>query len=644
MDATEQVRIAAADREALQAALAEAHIVPLLLCLVQLTGKTGYLDEAMPYIAGAWDYMQTIPLELQARIRADLHDAIIATAAESRPIPPTPPEPLFRSMIDVAAGQPVPEIYLPVFREEAAFGGVDLRKVDWRKSPAPLELEKFNVIVIGAGFSGIAMSIRLQQMGIPHVVIDKNAEVGGTWLENVYPGCGVDTPCHFYSYAFEVNSGWTEYFAKRAEIHAYILKCVEKYRVRERIRFKEEVVRADYDELTSTWRVLTRRNDGTEATLTCNALISAVGALNRPALPDIPGLKEFAGPCFHTAQWDQSVDLEGKRIAMIGTGASGMQTGPSIAPIVDKLTIFQRSAHWSIRHPLYHVAVSPAVGWAMQHVPFYASWVRLLQFWAASDLFHPTLKMDTAWNDAARSLNAANHQLRQDLIAYMTAELGSRADLLPKVTPDYPPFGKRMLRDNHWYKMLQRENVELVTGRVDRIERNSVVSGGVAHPTDVIVLATGFQAGRMLWPMTIRGKGGVSLRDIWGDDNPRAHLGVTVPGFPNFFMIYGPNTNLAHGGSAIFHSEVQVRYIALALREMIERDWRSMEVKRQPFEAYNERLDEALATMSWSHPGVTNWYKNSRGRVVMNSPWRLVDYRNMLAEVDVAEFEVRGQG
>ncbi|NJO23591.1 MAG: hypothetical protein HC868_12475 [Sphingomonadales bacterium] len=208
----------------------------------------------------------------------------------------------------------------------------------------------------------------------------------------------------------------------------------------------------------------------------------------------------------------------------------------------------------------------------------------------------------------------------------------------PKSSPSYPPFGKRMLRDNHWYTMLRRPNVELVTECVERIERNAVVADGISHPADVIVLATGFQAGRMLWPMAITGRDGVSLRDLWGDDNPSAHLGVTVPGFPNFFMIYGPNTNLAHGGSAIFHSECQVRYIMLALRELIERNASAVEVDAAPFEAYNDRLDAALSRMAWSHPGMTNWYKNKAGRVVMNSPWRLVDYRNMLAEFDPAEY------
>ncbi|MDB5511918.1 MAG: hypothetical protein JWR08_1401 [Enterovirga sp.] len=633
MNTLEQVRAATSDPAALRAALAEADIVPLLMSLTQITGRTDLLDQAQPYIKGAWNFLQEIPESLQADIRAALAHALEEAAAAGRQIPVDPGTDTFERMMEVAVGQPVPESYRAVLLEEASFAGTDHRSVPWRKQPDPAELGSFKAVVIGAGFSGIAMAIRLQEAGIPYVVIEKNADTGGTWLENVYPGCGVDTPCHFFSYSFAPNADWSSFFAKQDEILRYIHACVERYGIRRNIRFSEEVVRAQYDESSAVWSVTTRSRDGREETLRANVVVSAVGALNRPSIPTIPGLESFDGPAFHTAAWDKTVDLTGKRVAMIGTGASGMQAGPSIAPAVEKLTIFQRSPHWAIRHPLYHAEVAPGVRWAMRHVPFYASWFRFQLFWAASDGFHPTLRMDPDWPHPERSLNAANDKLRQDLVAYVTSELGDRTDLLPKVIPNYPPFGKRMLRDNHWYKMLRRPNVELVTGTVERIEADAVVSDGVRHPADVIVFATGFQAARMLWPMEIVGKSGTTLRDVWGDDNPRAHLGMTMPGFPNFFMIYGPNTNLAHGGSAIFHSECQARYIMLAIRELIETRSRSMEVKEQTFEAYNDRVDDALREMVWSHPGVTNWYKNKSGRVVMNSPWRLADYRNMTAEL-----------
>jgi 4-hydroxyacetophenone monooxygenase len=638
MNATKQAQYCAANPDGLRRALDGAEIVPLLTTLVQITGRTEFLDKARPYISGGWNFQQTIPDTLQNEIRGALFDALLNAGMEGIVIPEQPDARLVGAMMNVAVGQEVPDIYKPVLRDEMNFGGLDHRRVEWRRTPGAGELDAFVAVIVGAGLSGIAAAIKLQEAGIPYLVIEKNADAGGTWLENVYPGCGVDTPCHFYSYAFEPNPDWTQYFVKRDELLGYAQKAVEKYGIRNKIRFSEEVTRADYDRERALWIVRTRHSDGREQTLECNVLISAVGALNRPAIPDIPGRASFKGKAFHTAQWDKTADISGRKVALIGTGASGLQVGPAVAPEVERLTIFQRSPHWVINHPLYHADVSPAVRWAMKYIPFYANWFRFQLFWAASDGFHATLKMDPAWTDPKHSLNAANAKLREDLIAHIRSELGDREDLLPKVIPEYPPFGKRMLRDTHWYKMLRRANVELVTGRIDRIEERAIVSGGVSYPTDILVFATGFQASRMLWPMQIVGKDGVSLRDIWGDDDPRAHLGITVPGFPNFFMIYGPNTNLAHGGSAIFHSECQVRYIMLAIRQLIEGRHRAMEVRQAPFEAYNARLDVALKQMSWSHPSVTNWYKNKSGRVVMNSPWRLVDYRNLTNEIDLSEY------
>lgn len=639
VDALAQVRLAAADPAALRAAIAQADIVPLLMSLVQLTGDCRRLTAARPHIQGAWSYQQRLPSELQEAIRTDLVDAIIRAADLQLPILAEPSDALLPEMLEVAVGQKIPEVYFPVFREEMSFGQVDRRSVPWRNKPAPDLLAKFKVIVVGAGFSGILMGIKLQEAGIPYLILEKNAEVGGTWFENTYPGCGVDTPSHFYSYAFQTNDEWTRFFPSGREIQDYILRCVEKYRIRDNIRFSEDVKAARYDQSLARWMISTRTTDGSAHEHVANVLISSVGALNRPSVPPLPGLSDFAGPCFHTAKWDHGVSLDGKCVAMIGTGASGMQVGPTIAPDVEKLLVFQRSPHWAIRHPLYHADVTPGVRFALRHVPFYASWYRVQIFWAASDLFHHTLQIDPEWTEPTRSLNAANDQMRSDLIAHIRSELSGREDLIAKVIPDYPPFGKRMLRDNQWYQMLKRSNVDLITTDIERIDHRAIVSGGQSHPVDVIVLATGFQASRMLSPITIEGRNGVTIRELWGNDNPRAHLGITVPGFPNFYMVYGPNTNLAHGGSAIFHSECQVRYIMLCLREMIENQANTVEVRQQPFDAYNAKVDAAHKRMVWSHPGVTNWYKNKSGRVVMNSPWRLVDYRNLTAELDLEDYD-----
>ena len=517
----------------------------------------------------------------------------------------------------------------------------DPKTVHWRAKPAPEVLAAFKVAIVGAGVSGLCMAIKMQEAGIPFLIYEKNKTVGGTWLENSYPGCGVDTPNHFYSLSFEPNHDWPDHFSKRDELWQYLERLADQYDIRRHIRFETEVVSAIYDEKRALWRLATRDATGKEEAGDVNAFISAVGALNRPSVPDFPGLKDFKGPAFHTARWDHSVDLKGKRVAMIGTGASGMQVGPTIAPDVEKLTIFQRSAHWAVYNANYHKSVSAGKRAAMKSIPFYSKWYRFQLLWASSDGLHPSLHVDPAWNMPDQSLNATNQKFRDDIIAYIRGQVNGDENLVAKVVPPYPPYGKRMLRDNYWYKSLTRDNVELVTDPIARIDPDGVTTkSGQHYPADILVLATGFDAQRMLAPMHIAGKGGKTIRDAWGDDDPRAYLGIAAPGFPNLFMLYGPGTNLAHGGSAIYHTECQVRYIMQCLRELLETGAKAMEVKQDPHDRFNEHLDETHAKMVWAHRGVGNWYKNKHGRVVTNSPFRLIDYRAMTEKLNREDYAI----
>jgi 4-hydroxyacetophenone monooxygenase len=634
------------DAAHLRAAMREADLVPLLLVLAHLSGDEAILDEAAPYIHGAWNFMHTMPDDLQAKVRDRLARVLAEYDATGRALPATPPAHLLRKMLNVGVGQEVPEEYVPLLLEEMRLGEADPRSVPWRARPPAEILAGFRAVIIGAGLSGLCMAIKLREAGIPFTIIEKNPTVGGTWYENDYPGCGVDTPNHFFSYSFAPNHDWPEHFSKRNDLWSYLERCADQYDVRRDITFNTEVTAARWDAARARWAIELRdgggEGGGAVSTLEANVLITAVGQLNRPSIPDIPGLNTFAGPVFHTGRWDHTQSVAGKRVAMIGTGASGMQTGPSIAPEVEHLTIFQRTPHWSVHNPNYHARVSPGKIWALKHIPFYDKWYRFLLFWASSDGLHASLQIDPDWPTPDRSLNATNQQFRELLTAHITKELGGRTDLLAKVIPPYPPYGKRMLRDNHWYRMLTRPNVELVTERIDRIDPDAIVTrDGARHPADMIVLATGFQAGRMLWPMETRGRAGDTLRDRWGDDDPRAYLGITAPGFPNLFMLYGPNTNLGHGGSIIFHAECQIHYIMQALREMLEDGIDSLECRQEPHDAYNVKVDAAHRNMVWSHGGVGNWYKNARGRVIANSPWRLVDYWAFTQAFSRADFVVR---
>lgn len=640
-----QVREAVRDEAALRAALADADIAPQLMVLVQLNGDLAILDEVAPHIHGAWSFLESVPEELKQKVRDRLVVALQDYAVQDLPPPPLPNADTLQRMMSGGVGQTVPEEYIPLLVEETRLGGEDTRAVHWRHDPAALPIRNFKVLIVGAGFAGLAMGIRLKEMGIPFEIMEKNPAVGGTWLENQYPGCAVDTPNHFFSYSFNPNSKWSRHFSQRAEIHRYIEDTFDKYEIRQHVRFNVEVTGARFDEAASCWQVTIRRADGGEEMHSCNALVTAVGQLNRPSIPPIPGLDDFRGPMFHTARWDNSVDLKGKRVAMIGTGASAVQAGPSIAPDVAKLVVFQRTPHWAMHNPNYHKAVSAGNLWCLEHIPYFGKWLRFQLFWAGSDGFHASLQKDPNWPHPEVSLNEANHKMRELITDYVRKELEGDEELLAKVIPQYPPYGKRMLRDNYWYRMLKRPNVVLETNPIVRIAENAIVMrDGKVHEVDVIILATGFQASKMLAPMEIAGRGGHTIRAAWGDDDPRAYLGITAPGFPSLFMIYGPNTNLAHGGSIILHHECQVRYICQALREMIEHGYTSLEVRQDVHDAYNHLVDEKCQNMVWTHPGVTSWYKNKQNRITVTSPWRLLDYWKLTQYFVPEEFRAARPG
>ena len=332
------------------------------------------------------------------------------------------------------------------------------------------------------------------------------------------------------------------------------------------------------DERSATWSVRTGAAGGTEEVLVARAVISAVGQLNRPHVPDIEGAGSFTGPAFHSARWDHDVDLAGMRVAMIGAGASGFQIAPTIAPEVGHLTVFQRTAQWMFPNPNYHATVGPGVRWALRHLPFYGRWYRFLIFWPGCDKGLEAARVDPDYPDQQRAVSKTNEFTRQMFTDWIVGQVGNDSELIAKVVPDYPATGKRTLQDNGaWLSALTRDNVDLVRAPIDHIEPDAVVTvDGERHPADVLVYATGFQATKMLAPMAIVGRDGVDLREMWGE-RPAAYLGITVPGFPNFFCMYGPGTNLAHGGSLIFHSECQMRYITRCLDALIVGHHRTMD-------------------------------------------------------------------
>ena len=621
-------------------AVEHANIPTLMMSLIHLSGDASLLD-------GPIRPRRTLPGVVdggfsddeKASVRSMALEALCDCRDRGGTLPPLPPLATISRMMSFAVGDHVSDEYVPMFSEEMALDTGDARDVAWDGSAMDRRAE-FQVVVIGAGMSGLLAAIRLKQASIPFVVLEKNDAVGGTWLENTYPGCRVDVANHFYCYSFSPNHDWPEFYSQRAELRDYFERCTGQFDVRGHIRFGTEVLAAIWDESAARWNVRIKTRAG-EETLSANVVVSAVGQLNRPRLPDIVGRDLFGGPSFHSAKWQSEHDLTGRRVAVIGTGASAFQLAPEVAKIAQRLYVFQRSPPWMGPNPRYHARVSDAKKWLLRCVPYYARWYRFLLFWPGSDGLMPALEVDPAWPHPERSVNAVNDATREYLTQYIATQVGDDTELLAKVVPTYPPFGKRMLQDNGtWLKALKRPNVELITQPIDEITPRGIRAGGADYDVDVIVYATGFHANRFLWPMHIVGRDGVVLRERWGEE-PRAYLGITVPGFPNFFCLYGPGTNLAHAGSIIFHSECQVRYVMGCLAALLREGYRSMECRRQVHDAYAARFDARHAQLVWSHPGMNSWYKNGHGRVLTTSPWRLVDYWTWTRTPDLEDFELR---
>ena len=614
--------------DAIRAALEDVSVPALLVSCVHMSGDASLLDGPVrPQPAMLNELQGYLSEEDKAAARRRAFEIITDYRDRGCPEPEPASAELVKKMMDFVVGTPVPDEYVPMMLEELGLDGRDVR-VD----PGPRAVpDGFSVLVIGCGMSGLLAAIRLKQAGIPFVVVEKNAGVGGTWFENTYPGARVDVGNHFYCYSFEPSDHWTEYFARQPEILAYFEDVMRKHGIEEHVRWGTEVTGATWDEEDGVWRV----EVGGGETLVVGAVISAVGQLNRPYVPDVPG--HFDGPAFHTARWDHDVDLAGKRVVMVGAGATGFQVAPAIADTVGSLTVIQRTAQWMFPNPGYHEPVGAGMQWALRHLPFYGRWLRFLIFYPGCDAGLAAAKVDPDWEPQQTSVSEINDFARMMFTEWIESQVPDDPALLAKVVPDYPATGKRTLQDNgSWLATLRRDDVELVRAGIDHLEPDGVVdTDGVKHPADVLVWSTGFAYNEPLVPMRITGRDGVDLREHWGT-RPRAHLGITVPGFPNFFCLYGPGTNLASGGSIIFATECEVRYVMSCLDALLDGGHRTIEPTRAAYDDWYERTQSEMRTMVWASPHIEhNYYANDDGEVHGLNPWRLVDWWAWTRHVDL---------
>ncbi|MGW0175036.1 flavin-containing monooxygenase [Rhodococcus sp. NPDC003322] len=632
-----------ADTEEFESQLAAAIDVcdpaPLLMSLVHVTGDTGLLDEFGPRltISEPGNHYRTgtrpatppgqYPEDVVADIRARAHKLLTADMADRLGVPD--PE-LFVRMATVGTSERVDEEFVQILREQSGFV-LGERRVPVTVAP-PAD---FSVIVIGAGIVGINAAIKLQDAGFAYRVFEARHEIGGTWSRNTYPGAAVDTPSHYYSYSFELNPGWSKYYPSGTEYQRYLEGVVDTYGIAENISFRTRVLSATWLDDQHVWEVTTESADGTREVHRANAVVTALGMLNSPNIPDVEGMDTFAGTVVHTADWDAGLDLTGKRVVVLGTGCTSVQVVASIVDQVKSLDVVVRSPHWIVPEKAVVNDVPDGEKWALAHIPRYHEWFRLRSYWFASDNLYTLPRIDAEWAKTHFSASPANEMVLNTARNYLQTSFADRPDLVEKLTPDFRPYGKRIVKDPGFFKALTREHVTLHRASFQRVTPDGVITTeGDFVPADVIILATGF-ALEFTTSIEIAGRDGRMLADQWkGGDDPRAYLGIQVSGFPNLFVTAGPNSAPNHGAGHNILSEEHVHYVIECLQYLLENGHDAMDVRQEVQGDYNRRVDEALDKTVWVHPGakVNGYYRNSAGRAVVPCPWRLVDFWTMLRE------------
>ncbi|CUU60017.1 4-hydroxyacetophenone monooxygenase [Parafrankia irregularis] len=598
--------------------------------LYQLTGDESVaatkIGPVPGYVGGNLSFGLTDPADVDilrrrtARFLKDYRDS------GAGPLGPGPRERLPRSLALAGGVDEVPAEDIELWVEEL---GLDpwARGLSWdadTPAPDPQRLQNFSVVIVGGGMGGLNVAAQLKHAGITFTLLEKNSGVGGTWYENRYPGARVDSPSRAYTHILGVTAETPSPWCSRDENQQYFNWFADEFGVREHIVFDTEVSTMTWDEDTSTWEVVARGPDG-ERVLRADAVISAVGLLSRPSIPHIDGMETFEGRAFHTARWPEDLDLAGKRFAVIGTGCSGVQLVPELAKLAGHVTVLQRTPQWLFEHTGYLSPFPDQVGWLDRNLPLHPHFMRFRTTWLLGPYQSgPLREIDPDFDDEfARS--EVNKEIRDERVAFIRKKLASRPDLAEKMIPPHPPFSARPVQVDATYNLydaIMRDDVTLVTDPIERITPTGVRTvDGTDHEVDVIVYATGFRANECLWPMDVIGRNGLSVHTLWQKDGPRAYIGTMLPGFPNLFLIYGPNMNPYGGLGVINHQEMVTRYLLDLAKELILTGKRTVEVTEEAYWRYNDQLDAREKHKIYMDPRANSYYRNDHGRSVTNCPF-----------------------
>jgi 4-hydroxyacetophenone monooxygenase len=594
----------------------------LVAVLAQLTGDSSVIETYAPKISHIPD-----PPERAGVTDPDTADALVHAVIDALDQPrradavAAADRDLFARLLPIALGSEVDDEQIDLLLEQGGFH---------RSQPTlPRTVsipDTVSIAIIGAGIAGMSVALAAAAEGVSYEIFDRNEEVGGTWLTTTYPGIGVDTPSAYYSLSWEVNPDWSNYYPQGAEYQRYLVALADKYQLRERTRFGTEVDALWWDAERNQWQIHSVAADGRRNVSYASVVVTAAGYLNRPRWPDVKGRETFAGTSIHSALWDSSLDLTGKKVAIIGAGCTAVQIVDACVDQVDHLTVFQRQPHWVAPRKRPTDEVPAHRRYLGRHLPYYANWNRLKSYWGTADNNYPVILQDPKWAKDHLSISAANDVLLQMCLEYIEQTFGKDTELAKKVTPDFAPYGKRIIRDpGGYYAALTRDHVDVEASEPAEINAKGIVTqDGRQIDLDVIIYATGYYLD-FLSTVDIRGRDGKKLAEEWGD-SPRAYRGGTVPGFPNLFTMSAPNYSPGHGAGANFSMEVLAHYIIECLQLMALRGATTMEVTQHAYEEYVAAIDEAMSGTVWCHtPNAHTYYRSGSGRVVVATPYRLVD-------------------
>ena len=625
------------DEAAIKRAVADSDLNVMRMALYQATRDTTLLDMtvARKVVRGG--------ATTQAMLADEFEDTVISKATAYLLGPrEVSTEPLsdaeLKLMMESFTGEPLTDkefayrhnfVSLQDYQFEATWSG--------DRSEIP---EDFKVVIIGAGFSGVAAGVQFERLGIPYVIYERRHEIGGTWSVNTYPDARVDTSSFTYQFTFEKNYPWSEFYARQDEVRSYLESVARRLGVYDKIVFNTELHRAAFDDVANTWELTLQESGQPEQVVSASVLVSGAGLFGVAKELDLPGIESFGGSVVHTTAWPPEGGVAGKRVAIVGNGSTGVQLLSRIAEEAEHVDVYQRTPQWIAPREGYGDPVSEELRWLLDEMPYFWNWYCYLMFSipVRTQALH---EYDPEWQESGGVISERNDKVRSVLTKYIKDSVGGRADLYDHLIPKHPPFARRLIVDNKWYQTLLAPNVDLVPHSVEAFTSDSIrAADGVDRPVDVVVAAVGFSVSKYLWPVEYVGPGGVTLEDVWDKGSgPMAYLGMTIPEFPNLFVLYGPNSQ-ARTGSLPSWIEIWSRYVALSVVQLIESGKSRMSVRKDVFDAYNEELDDAARKLVWDDvtSRTRNYYVHASGRQQVNAPWNVDEYYERIAAPNPDDF------